>query len=401
MSMPFLVLVLVLGLALMGLFFILKTQLKLSLAQLSQDFEKHQQTQQHLLQTQQLQSLAILQENLTLNFSDVREQMQQTLKFHGESVNKEIRFLTEHTKERLENISKMVDKRLNEGFEKTNTTFSDVIKRLALIDAAQQKISELSKDVLSLQSILNDKRSRGAFGEVQLSALIKNLLPETQYQFQYTLSNGKRADCILFLPEPSGNIVIDAKFPLENYERMLDQNLSDNARKEHEKSFKQDIKKHIHDIHEKYIIPGETAEGAILFIPAEAIFAEIHANFRDLVELAQRSQVWMVSPTTMMAVLTTARAVLKDAATRKQVHIIQDHLKALSKDFERFQGRMDTLAKHIQQANKDVDEVNMSARKITSRFGKIEKVDLEALSDEMSLLSKEDELIEAAEEDVV
>ena len=278
--------------------------------------------------------------------------------------------------ERLNDISGKVEERLDKGFKKTTETFMDVQKRLALIDEAQKRITELSGNVVSLQEVLTDKRARGAFGEVQMSALVRNVMPEESFELQYTMSNRKRVDCMLFLPEPTGNIAIDSKFPLDSYQRMLDPDVSDADRSAAERQFRLDIRKHIKDISEKYIIPGETADGAIMFIPAEAVFAEIHAHQPEVVEEAQRSRVWMVSPTTMMAVLTTARAVLKDSATRKQVHLIQEHLVSLSKDFDRFRKRMDNLSKHIQQANKDVGEVNISAQKISSRFEKIEKVEL-------------------------
>src|SRR5262249_24092824 len=160
----------------------------------------------------------------------------------------------------------------------------DVIKRLALIDAAQKKITELSTNVVSLQEILNDKRSRGAFGEVQLSALIYNMIPEHHFSFQHQLSNNRRPDCMLFLPEPTGNIAIDAKFPSENYQLLMDSTLSDTDKQQVQRQFKIDIRKHIQDIADKYIIPGETADGAVMFIPAEAIFAEIHAHHVDLVQ---------------------------------------------------------------------------------------------------------------------
>jgi DNA recombination protein RmuC len=293
--------------------------------------------------------------------------------------------------DRLNDISGKVEKRLEKGFEKTTETFTDVVKRLALIDEAQKKITELSGNVVSLQEVLTDKSSRGAFGEVQMSALVRNIMPEDSFELQYTLSNKKRADCMLFLPDPTGNIAIDSKFPLNSYQRMLDPDAADSDRKVAARQFKQDIRKHIKDISDKYIIANETADGAIMFIPAEAVFAEIHAHQPELVEEAQRARVWMVSPTTMMAVLTTARAVLKDSATRKQVHLIQEHLVNLSKDFDRFSQRMDNLSRHIQQANKDVAEVHTSAKKISSRFEKIEKVEL---SDEEAVHA-----LEAAEAD--
>lgn len=274
-------------------------------------------------------------------------------------------------------ISSKVESRLNEGFEKTTATFTDVVKRLALIDEAQKKITELSSNVVSLQSILDDKRSRGAFGEVQLSGLIKNMLPERSFSLQHTLSNGKRCDCILFLPAPTGNVVIDAKFPLETYRKLTGTDtLSELSLKQLQQQFRQDLKLHIQTIAEKYLIPGETADGAMMFIPAEAIFSDIHAHYADIVDYAQQKRVWLVSPTTMMAILTTARAVLKDADTREQIHIIQKHLNDLSKDFSRFQTRMDNLVKHIDQARDDADDVNKSAKKISSRFSKIEKLEV-------------------------
>ncbi len=335
-----------------------------------------------------LQTLKILQDTLHQGFQETRLQVKEALNDYSTDMGKRVDNLTNTTDVRLKEINQQVEKRLAEGFEKTTETFGDVIKRLALIDAAQKKITELSTSVVSLQEILTDKRSRGAFGEVQLTALIRNVIPEQHFSLQHSLSNGKRADCILFLPEPTGNIVIDAKFPLENFKILIDSNSSDIEKKNAEVQFKIDIRKHIQDIAEKYIIPDETSDGAIMFIPAEAVFAEIHARYFDLVEIAHRAKVWIVSPTTLMAILTTARAVLKDAATRQQLHIIQKHLHLLANDFERFQKRMDNLARHIEQAHSDVNEVHTSAKKITQRFGQIEKVELE-----QAVLTKPEETV--------
>jgi DNA recombination protein RmuC len=284
--------------------------------------------------------------------------------------------LHEILQKRLNDISGQVEHRLNKGFEKTTETFTDVVKRLALIDEAQKRITELSSNVVSLQEVLTDKRSRGAFGEVQMAGLIGNVMPEGSYALQHSLSNGTRVDCMMFLPDPTGHIAIDSKFPLDSFQKMMDDEATDLDRVKAEKQFRLDIKKHIKDISSKYIIENETADGAIMFIPAEAVFAEIHAHQPQLVDEAQRARVWMVSPTTLMAVLTTARAVLKDSATRKQVHVIQEHLVSLAKDFDRFRVRMNNLSKHIQQANKDVTDVHISANKISSRFEKIERVEL-------------------------
>jgi len=339
---------------------------------LSDRLNKHRES----FDARQLESLKTQQENLTQGMSEVRKQVTEALVQNGDELGKRVDALTRSTDERLKAISGQVDKRLNEGFEKTTATFTDVVKRLALIDEAQKKITELSGNVVSLQEVLADKRSRGAFGEVQLASLVRNVMPENSFSFQHTLINSTRVDCMLFLPEPSGDIGIDSKFPLESYKKMTDIGLAEADRQLAEKQFKKDIKKHVSDIAGKYIIPGETSDGAVMFIPAEAIFAEIHSHHYELVEEAQRARVWLVSPTTLMAVLTTARAVLKDSATRKQVHLIQDHLVALSKDFSRFQTRMDSLSRHIEQASKDVDDVNTSAKKISSRFEKIERVEM-------------------------
>jgi len=332
---------------------------------------------QHKINEGQLANQTIIADSIVKQMGDVRAQLSHSFKEHAEALTTHLKSLTEEIRNHLQNLSHQVNHRLTEGFEKTSTTFHDVLKRLTIIDEAQKKITELSSHVVSLQDILVDKRSRGAFGEVQLSSLITNMIPPQHYAMQHTLSNQKRADCILFLPEPTGNIVIDAKFPLETYQRLMNTDVTSPERKSLHQQFKLDVQKHIKDIAEKYIVTGETADSALMFIPAEAIFAEIHANFPEVIALSQRLKVWLVSPSTLMAVLTTARAVLKDDATRKQVHIIQSHLSALSTDFMRFEKRMDKLTKHIDQAHQDANEVNTSAKKITQRFQKIEAVDLD------------------------
>jgi DNA recombination protein RmuC len=276
---------------------------------------------------------------------------------------------------RLELIGGKVNERLDEGFKKTNETFVSVMARLATIDEAQKKIDGLTTNVVSLQELLGDKRSRGAFGEVQLEGLVRNILPPQAYSMQYTLPNGSRADCVLKLPEPTGMVAVDSKFPLENYHRMFDG--GEVERGLAARQFKTDIKKHVDDISSKYIIPEVTSDGAVMFVPAEAVFAEIHAHHPEVVDYAMQRRVWVVSPTTLMAVLNTARAVMKDVETRKQVHIIKDELGKLGKDFGRFDERMKKLAEHIRQANKDVDDVQISSRKITEQFAKIERVELD------------------------
>ncbi|MDF1530134.1 MAG: DNA recombination protein RmuC, partial [Sedimenticola sp.] len=319
------------------------------------------------------------QEGLAQGVQGIGKQLLEGLTSTADSLGKQLNQLVESNDQRLKEIGGLVEKRLSEGFEKSTETFNRVLEHLTRIDEAQKRISELSSNVVSLQEVLSDKRSRGAFGEVQLAGLISNLMPENSYSLQYSLSNHARVDCMLFLPEPTGRIGIDAKFPLESYRKMTDLEAPELVRTRAQGQFRQDIRKHIDDIASKYIIPGETSDGAVMFIPAESVFAEIHGHFPDLVDEAWRKKVWMVSPTTMMAILTTARAVLKDAATREQVHLIQRHLHLLSKDFGRFQGRMDKLAVHIRQAHDDVKDVTISASKITKRFGQIERVELDEL----------------------
>lgn len=359
----------------------LQTALTTQIHQLQIDLQHAYQASQYNIHEKitqgQLTNQKLITETVARQMTDVREQMQHSFTQHADALTKHLQSLTEEIRSHLHNLTHQVNHRLAEGFEKTSSTFTDIVRRLAIIDEAQKKITELSQHVVSLQDVLVDKKSRGAFGEVQLSALISNAIPSSHYSMQHTLSNQKRADCILFLPDPTGNIVIDAKFPLENYQRFMNFEPNTSDRKSAQQQFKLDVQKHIKDIAEKYIIPNETCDGAMMFIPAEAIFAEIHANYPDIIALSQRMKVWIVSPTTLMAVLTTARAVLKDDATRKQIHVIQKHLHALAEDFQRFEKRMDKLTKHIDLAHQDVNEVNTSAKKITQRFQKIESVELE------------------------
>ena len=343
----------------------LRESLEAALTRHREDSEQHQR-----------EALKGQQEALTSGMAAMARQVSEAFRISSDELGKRVEGLTKTTDSRLQEISAQVERRLAEGFEKTTETFTRVLEHLTRIDEAQKRITELSTNVVSLQEVLTDKRSRGAFGEVQLAGLVRNVMPEGSFSFQHTLSNGTRVDCLLTLPDPTGNVPIDAKFPLESFQRMMDDGLAETDRARASRQFRQDIRKHIRDIAEKYLVPGETADGAVMFLPAEAIFAEIHAHYPDLVEEAQRARVWLVSPTTLMAVLTTARAVLKDEATRKEVHIIQDHLRKLSEDFGRFQQRMDKLAVHIRQAHEDVRQVNTSARKISSRFQDIDQVQL-------------------------
>jgi DNA recombination protein RmuC len=353
-----------------------RTQGTRSMAELREQVQQGLSDHRTSFEQRQGEAIKALQETVQAGMQSVQHQVTEALGSSADTLGKRMESLTESTDRRLKEISGEVEKRLAEGFEKTTATFTDIVKRLALIDEAQKKITELSSNVVSLQEILADKRSRGAFGEVQLNSLVSNIMPPNSYAIQHTFSNGKIADCALFLPKPTGTVAVDAKFPLESYRRMTDQALGDTDRKAAERQFKQDVRKHVQDIASKYIISGETSDGAVMFIPAEAVFAEILAHHPEVVQESQSARVWMVSPTTLMAILNTARAVLKDEATRKQVHIIQEPLHSLGQDFARFRKRMDNLSRHIDQAKQDVDEVNTSAKKISNRFEKIEQVEL-------------------------
>ncbi len=347
-------------------------------------------TVQELTQTRQM--LQVLQLGLNESLAQNREALQKILAEESRAEQELIQStmhrstqqftlaiegLTRKIDERLEQISGRVSERLDEGFKKTNETFVNVMTRLATIDEAQKKIEGLTGNVVSLQELLGDKRARGAFGEVQLEALVRNVLPQSSYHMQHVLPNGTRVDCLLRLPDPTGAVCIDSKFPLENYHRMLDGTLAEAERAAAQRQFKADLKKHIDDISGKYIIPNVTSDGAVMFVPAEAVFAEIHAYHADIVSYALQRRVWIVSPTTLMAVLNTARAVLKDVETRKQIHIIKDELGKLGKDFARFDERMRKLADHVRQAHEDAQQVQISSRKISDRFASIERVELD------------------------
>lgn len=284
--------------------------------------------------------------------------------------------------EKLLLISNQVHQNLDEGFKKTNLTFQSVIERLAKIDEAQKKIESLSSNVVSLQEVLTDKKSRGIFGEVQLHQILSSVFGEKNdrvYQLQYKLPNSTLVDAIIFLPEPTGNLAIDSKFPLENYRRMFDLSFSEIERKEFTKDFKTNLKKHIDDISSKYIIKDSTSDQAVLFLPAEAIFAEINAYHLDIVEYAQSKRVWIASPTTLMAMLTTIQVVLKNIETSRYAQEIQQELGKLGDEFSRYRKRWDNLASHLETVNKDVREIHTTTEKITNRFAQISDVKVEQL----------------------
>ena len=283
--------------------------------------------------------------------------------------------------ERLAKVQLQMNENLSHSSRRTAQSLGDLQQRLSTIDKAQEKITKLSGDVLSLQDILSNKQTRGAFGEIQLTDIVSKALPSDGFELQATLSTGKRADCLIKLPNPPGPIVIDSKFPLEAYEALR------NASSETETSsavrlFRTSVRKHIKDISEKYIVEGETADGAILFLPSEAVYAELHANFSDLVREGFSARVWIVSPTTCMATLNTMRAILKDARMREQAGAIRNELTMLYQDVDRLGVRVESLDRHFNQAAKDISDIKISADKAGRRAKRLDNFDFEEISNE-------------------
>ena len=283
--------------------------------------------------------------------------------------------------ERLAKVQLQMNENLSHSSRRTAQSLGDLQQRLSTIDKAQEKITKLSGDVLSLQDILSNKQTRGAFGEIQLTDIVSKALPSDGFELQATLSTGKRADCLIKLPNPPGPIVIDSKFPLEAYEALR------NASSETEASsavrlFRTSVRKHIKDISEKYIVEGETADGAILFLPSEAVYAELHANFSDLVREGFSARVWIVSPTTCMATLNTMRAILKDARMREQAGAIRNELTLLYQDVDRLGVRVESLDRHFNQAAKDISDIKISADKAGRRAKRLDNFDFEEISNE-------------------
>lgn len=286
--------------------------------------------------------------------------------------------LNEQVERRLLAINEQVNTRLDQNFEKTNKTFTSVIERLSKIDEAQKKIDHLSSDIISLQNVLTDKKSRGIYGEVNLKHILANVFGEkndTIYRLQYTLPNKTIADSVLFAPEPLGTIVIDSKFPLEHYQKMVDRSLSKQERDVAEKMFKQDVKKHIDAIADKYIIEGVTSNQAIMFLPAEAIFAEMNAYHQDLIDYAYKRRVFIASPTTLLSTLTVIQMIIKNMERDKYASIIHEELNKLGLEFSRYKERWDKLSRSIQAVNKDVENVSITTEKISKKFDSINKAE--------------------------
>ncbi len=295
-------------------------------------------------------------------------------------LNKDFNTLNDRIENKLNMINTKVNEKLQDGFEKTNKTFGDVLVRLAKIDEAQKKIDGLSTEIISLEGILTDKKSRGIFGEVNLYHLLGSIFGEKNdkiYQRQYTLSNGSIADAIVFGPEPLGTICIDSKFPLENYRRLVERGLSEEEKTLRFKMFDNDVKKHIDAIASKYIISNETTDQAIMFLPAEAIFAEINAYHSSLVKYAATKKIWITSPTTLMSLLTIIQSVLMGLERDKYTSIIHDELNKLGQEFSRYKERWDKLSRSIQTVSSDVENIHITTDKITKRFESINSVNIE------------------------
>ena len=297
-------------------------------------------------------------------------------------INDDFNLMNDKIDYRLRLISDKVNERLDENFEKTNKTFTSVLERLSKIDEAQKKIDSLSNDIISLQGILTDKKTRGIFGEVNLEHIMANVFGENNskiYQMQYSFDNNTIADCVLFAPQPLGTIAIDSKFPLENYQIMVDRKLSSDKRINAEKLFKIDMKKHIDAISSKYIIPGVTSDQAILFLPAEAIFAEVNAYHADLIEYAYKRRVWITSPTTLISTLTTIQIIIKNIERDKYAKVIHKELTLLDSEFKRYKERWDKLYKSIETVSRDVKDIHTTTEKITKRFNSISGVEIDKL----------------------
>jgi len=300
-------------------------------------------------------------------------------------INEDFNRLNEQLERRLIMINEKVNERLDQNFDKTNKTFMNVLERLSKIDEAQKKIDSLSSDIISLQGILTDKKTRGIFGEVNLNHILANVFGENNtkiYRLQYKLPTGDIVDSILFAPEPLGTIAIDSKFPLENYRLMVDKNLSNAEREYYAKLFKADVKKHIDAISNKYIIKGITSEQAIMFLPAEAIFAEINAYHQDIIDYAYKKKVWITSPTTLISTLTVIQMIIKNIERDKYTSIIHEELNKLGLEFTRYKERWDKLSRSIETVNKDVLDIHRTTEKISKRFDAINQVELENKTDQ-------------------
>ncbi len=295
----------------------------------------------------------------------------------SEQLQAQERAVTKALEERLADLAKRIGDRLQEGATKSQTALTDLRERLAVIDRAQKNITELSTQVVGLQDVLANKQARGAFGEIQLNDLVESILPPNAYGFQVTLGNGKRADCLIHLPNPPGPIAIDSKFPLESYEALRAAGGKEPATTQARRAFAAAVRGHVQDIAARYIVPGETAESALMFLPSEAVYAELHANFRAVVEESFRARVWIVSPSTRMATLYTVRAILLDVRMREQAGAIQDQVRTMLVDLTRLDDRVGKLQRHFDQATRDVRDIRTSTDKVLRHGERIDELQLE------------------------
>lgn len=301
----------------------------------------------------------------------------------AKELNGDFEKLSMNIERKLMNINDMVNERLDKNFEKSNRTFMNILERLSKIDEAQKKIDSLSSEIVSLQGVLTDKKTRGTFGEVNLEYILNNAFGGSSsgvYKSQYKFENGYIVDALLFAPSPLGTISIDSKFPLENYQRMTDRSKTKEERLVAEKLFVQDVKKHINDIKEKYIVPGVTSDEAIMFLPAEAIFAEINAYHPELITYAYNNNVWITGPTTLISTLSTISMIIKNIERDKYAKVIHEELNKLSVEFVRYKERWEKLSKNIKAVNNSVDEITTTTEKISKRFDSINRVDLKEIS---------------------
>ncbi|KUJ78935.1 DNA recombination protein RmuC [Ruegeria profundi] len=335
--------------------------------QLGQGQEQLRGGLQHVSDTQANAQVQVIQ-TVESRLSSVQQQMNDRLADNAMKSARALAEMQERMKESLHGSSKQ-----------TATSLTQLQERLAAIDKAQDNITKLSGDVLSLQDILSNKQTRGAFGEIQLNDIVSKALPSDSFQLQATLSNGRRADCLINLPNPPGPIVIDSKFPLEAYEALIG-STNDMELKAAVQMFRTTVRKHITDISQKYILDGETADGALMFLPSEAVYAELHAKFPELVQESFSKRVWIVSPTTCMATLNTMRAILKDARMREQAGAIRKELGMLHKDVERLEDRVSNLDRHFGQAAKDISDIKISAEKAGRRAQRLDNFDFEELA---------------------
>jgi DNA recombination protein RmuC len=326
-----------------------------------------------------------LKNDVTTIVKTNNEHINQQITQFGQSIqlklSTDFKELNDQIEKRLNDINKKVEERLTEGFKQTNETFQNIADRITKIDEAQKNIQQLSISIVDLQGVLTDKKTRGLFGEVQLKQLLSNTFGDREqlYKMQHKLSNDKMVDAVVYAPEPIGMISIDSKFPLENYNKMVDSALTDGERTDARKLFKSDVKKHVDAIATKYIILGETSEQAIMFLPAEAIFAEINAYHYELIDYAQQRSVMITSPTTLLSVLTIVEAIVLEAERNKHSKEMQLQISKLAQEFNRFKDRWGKLNRDIDALADDVKKINTTSEKITKSFDSIASVQLQTL----------------------